>query len=326
MKALVYTGPHEMEFRDHPDPQPGPGEVVVEVEAVGICGSDMHAWHGADPRRRPPLVLGHEAAGRIVAGAGAGRRVTINPLIPCGDCRHCRAGREHLCPSRVLVSMNPRDGAFAERLAIPARNAVEIPEEADARLAALAEPMAVCWHAAKLGARAIHDDLAQARCLVQGGGAIGLGSALALRALGAEDVTIVEPNPLRHPALKREGFAVAEPDALEGPFQLILDAVGVEASRRAASALAEPGGAIIHIGLGGGAPGLDVRRITLQEIAFIGSYCYTMDDFRQAVDRIFSGSFGDLQWFEERPLSEGGRAFEEIDAGKVAAPKIILRP
>ena len=84
MKALVYTAPHEIVYRDEPPPQRAAGEVLIGIDAVGICGSDLHAYHGRDPRRVPPLILGHELAGRILEGSGTGRRVTVNPLITCG--------------------------------------------------------------------------------------------------------------------------------------------------------------------------------------------------------------------------------------------------
>src|SRR5215212_3621082 len=103
MKALVYTGPNEVELRDEPEPVPLLDEVLVRVEAVGICGSDMHAYHGHDSRRPAPLILGHEAAGRILTGPRAGTRVTVNPLVTCGACDYCESGREHLCRSRQIL-------------------------------------------------------------------------------------------------------------------------------------------------------------------------------------------------------------------------------
>jgi threonine dehydrogenase-like Zn-dependent dehydrogenase len=112
MKALVYTGPLAVAYRDEPDPVAGPGEAVLAVEAVGICGSDMHGYHGHDPRRVPPLVLGHEAVGRVVGGARE-RRVVVNPLITCMRCDACLGGRANLCAERTLIGMN-RPGAFAE--------------------------------------------------------------------------------------------------------------------------------------------------------------------------------------------------------------------
>ena len=113
MKALVYTGPGQIEFRDAPEPQSN-AETIVRVAACGICGSDMHAYHGHDERRPAPLILGHEAAGIATNGGFAGKRVTINPLVSCVSCDACLTGRQHLCPSRVITSMPARPGALAE--------------------------------------------------------------------------------------------------------------------------------------------------------------------------------------------------------------------
>lgn len=326
MKALVLTGDRQMDYRDMPAPEPGEGASLIGVEAVGICGSDMHAWLGHDPRRPAPLILGHEAAGHVTAGALKGRRVTVNPLVTCGTCPACRSGRDNICPDRQIISMPPREGAFAQQLVMPAGNLVAVPDHVDICKAALAEPLAVCWHAAKLGRRALRVDLPAARCLVQGGGAIGIGSALCLRALGAREIDVAEPNALRHGALRKAGFTVCHPADAGGAYDLILDAVGIAPTRRAASAAAAPGGVIVHVGLGDAADALDTRRITLQEIAFLGSYCYTRADFRETAQGIFEGRFGDLDWVEERALSDGAAAFAQIHDGSVAAPKVILRP
>src|SRR6056297_3979938 len=102
MKALIYTGPEAMAYRDAPDPTPHDGEVLIRVESVGICGSDMHAYLGHDERRPAPLILGHEAAGEILIGPGQGSRVTVNPLVTCGECEDCRSGRENLCARRRI--------------------------------------------------------------------------------------------------------------------------------------------------------------------------------------------------------------------------------
>ena len=139
MKALVYTGPKSLDYRNAPDPDPGDGEVIVKVEAVGICGSDMHAFLGHDERRPAPLILGHEAAGMVKTGRLAGKRVTVNPLVTCGACEACRKGRNNLCPNRQIISMATRPGAFAEYLAIPETNLVAIPEGVGVEKACLAD-------------------------------------------------------------------------------------------------------------------------------------------------------------------------------------------
>jgi len=327
MKALVYTAPETLEYREVPDPASGE-DALIEIAHVGICGSDMHAYAGHDKRRPAPLILGHEAAGRVIAGPGEGARVTINPLVTCGECEACRAGRDNLCPDRQIISMPPREGAFAERLAMPERNLVAIPDEVPTEKAALAEPLACGWHAVRLAERALDRPLAEASCRVLGGGAIGLGAALVLAAKGARDITVVEMNAARRAILAEAGpFDVCAPEvATPKAPDLVIDAVGVEATRAAASAGVRPGGVIMHIGLGSGAGGLDVRRMTLQEITFIGTYTYTAQDFRDTAAAMFEGRLGALDWPEIRSLSEGARAFAELRAGQVASPKIILRP
>lgn len=324
MKALVYDGVEEMGFRDVPDAEPRAGEHLIRVEAVGICGSDMHAYLGHDARRPAPLILGHEAAGVILGGAHDGMRVTVNPLVSCGTCQACKAGRENLCPNRQIISMPPREGAFAQYVAMPEGNLVEVPADIPLNKAALAEPLAVSWHAVKLAIEALHPAMDR-RALVIGGGAIGLAAALALRAMGIEDVTVAEPNDARRAYLTdqcgQQTVAFGQ-----GQFPVIIDAVGYAATRATASELAQPGGVIAHVGLGEDTGGLDVRRMTLQEITFIGTYTYTAQDFRDTAQAIFDGRLGPLDWTEERPLSDGFGAFKDLRQGKVAAPKIVLSP
>lgn len=330
MKALVYTGVESLAYQDVPDPVPRPDEDLIRIHAVGICGSDMHAWLGHDERRPAPLILGHEAAGVVVGGPDAGRRVTINPLVTCQTCEDCRAGRTNLCAQRQIISMPPRPGAFAQYVAMPRRNLVTVPDTVPFVHAALTEPLACGWHAVRLGRQALAVPLDSADCLVFGGGAIGAGAALALRAQGARSITLVEPNAARRAILA--GFydmAVIDGDAVRSSsarYHLVIDGVGITATRAAASACVRPGGQILHIGLGDGRDGLDIRRMTLQEIGFTGTYTYTEADFRDTAAAIFDGTLGALDWFDTRPLSEGADAFAAIRAGRAAAPKTILVP
>jgi L-iditol 2-dehydrogenase len=329
MKALVQTAPNTLLYRDEPEPAERPGEAIIRVEAVGICGSDMHAIHGHDSRRPTPIILGHEAAGRVLTGRLAGKRVAVNPLVIPPDCPFAREGRPHLSPRREILSMPPRPGAFAELVRAPEDNLVEIPEEMPAEKAALAEPVAVSYHAVHHGARLLDRPLPAARCVVLGGGAIGLAAALVLVQAGAGEVWLIEPNEARRETARRAGIALARASS-EGPedgsFHLVVDAVGAAATRAAASRLARAGGVIVHVGLLPGADGLDVRRITLQEITFTGTYCYTPEEFRTVVGLLVTGRLGALEWLEARPLAEGARAVADIDAGRVAAAKLVLLP
>ena len=325
MKALVYTAPEALEYRDVADPVPGTDDALIKIERVGICGSDMHAYLGHDERRPAPLILGHEACGIITEGADAGQRVTINPLVSCGICKACKQGRENLCPDRQIISLPPREGAFAEQLVMPRSNLVAVPDGVDPAKASLAEPLACGWHAVRLGINAI--GTTDAKALVLGGGAIGLGAALSLTAQGVTDVTIIEPNDGRRAFLNDTcgQRALPAPDQTNA-YDIVIDGVGYAATRETASAAVVPGGVIMHIGLGEATGGLDIRRFTLQEITFIGTYTYTPQDFRDTAAAIFDGSLGPLDWTETRPLSDGAQAFADIRAGLVAAPKIVLVP
>ena len=328
MKALVYTGVKTLEYRTVDEPVVDDGCALVEVEAVGICGSDMHAWAGHDERRPAPLILGHEAAGTVRGGPLDGQRVTVNPLVTDGTSEWCLRGQDNLCPSRQIISMPPREGAFAERLAMPVDNLIAVPDHVAIEQAALAEPLACGWHAVDRAIRGLQQDHTTSRALVIGGGAIGLGAALCLRARGVADVVVAETNAIRHAAVKAEGFEVVDPREadLDNSFQIIIDGVGYAATRETACAAVRPGGVIAHIGLGQATGGLDVRRMTLQEITFIGTYTYSAQEFRDTCEALFKGDLGDLQWPEQRALAEGGQACDDIAAGVVAAPKVVLRP
>ena len=330
MRALLYTAPHEMIWTEAPTPEPAPGEVLVAVHAVGICGSDMHAYHGHDDRRPPPLILGHEAAGLIASGPRQGERVAVNPLVVDPDCPAALAGRPHLSPTRQIISMPARPGAFAEFVRVPERNLYPVPTGLGLRHAALTEPLAVSWHAVQLGLRHLFAPAAAARVLVQGAGAIGIGAAIVARHFGAASVTVAEPHAGRRAQLANEtGIASLDPteagqDPGESAFDLVIDAVGAAATRRDASRLVRPGGVIVHVGLLPGSEGYDVRRITLQEITVTGSYCYTPDDFAATLAAIADGSLGSLDWIEARAMAEGAQAFADLDAMRVDAAKIVL--
>jgi threonine dehydrogenase-like Zn-dependent dehydrogenase len=207
MKALVYTDTLEVQYRDEPEPVPGPGEALVAIEAVGICGSDMHAYHGHDERRIPPLILGHEAVGVVQNGALKGRRVVLNPLMTCGVCNHCQGGRSNLCAKRELIGMRLA-GAFAQYITIPERNLLDMPQDMDPVIASLAEPAATSLHAIYLADKVLHRPLSECRALVLGGGSIGAFAALMLKDKGCHDICLGDTNPLRRHTAERLAFWV----------------------------------------------------------------------------------------------------------------------
>jgi 2-desacetyl-2-hydroxyethyl bacteriochlorophyllide A dehydrogenase len=333
MKALVYTQPGEVQLQERPMPQAAPGEVVLRIEAVGICGSDMHAWHGHDPRRKPGLVLGHEFVGSIVEsradGFERGTRFTGNPLITCGVCEYCVQGRNNLCAHRTMVGMS-RPGAFAEQMSIPAASLIDMPQDMPAVHAAVTEPAATALHAINLSMRALARPLPECRVLVLGGGAIGMLSALLLRHYGCSDVTVAEVNPLRRAQLAQHARVHTcnpkEESLPEAHYDYVMDAVGSAATRKSAFAAVKAGGVIMHVGLQDWASEIDMRRLTLAEITLLGTYTYTTADLRATVQAIHQGAFGDLAWVDVRPLAAGPQAFDDLDKGRAASAKVILQP
>ena len=333
MKALVYTQPNEMQLLERPMPELASGEVVLKIEAVGICGSDLHAWHGHDPRRKPGLVLGHEFVGSVVQSAArgfdTGTRWTGNPLIVCGQCEYCMQGRNNLCANRTMVGMT-RPGAYAEYMSIPAASLVAMPQDMPAVTAALTEPAATAWHAINLSMRVLARPLHECRVLVIGGGAIGMLAGLLLKRLGVDRLTVTELNPLRRQALTSaigcEAIDPREQPLVAGHYDYVMDAVGSKITRTQAFEAIKPGGVIMHVGLQDWSSEIDMRKLTLAEITLLGTYTYTTADLRATVDALHRGAFGDLSWVEERRLDEGPQAFVDLDRGHSAAAKIVLRP
>ena len=330
MKALVYTKANEIVYRDEPDPETRDDQVLVKVAASGICGSDMHAYHGHDPRRVPPLILGHEVSGFVASGDRMGERVVINPLMTCGQCDYCESGRTNLCHERELIGMRVA-GAYCEYLSITERNLVPIPESLDMVKASLAEPAACALHTLNKAQILSPRPLAELRALVIGGGAIGMLSALLLKGYGCKKVTVAEINKLRQEMLARSvGCDVhdpsGKPELPDHSFDLVIDAVGGGITRSLGSRVVAPGGIFAHIGLMDGKEGLDIRNITLQEITLTGIYTYTREDFRSTVEALANGRFGKLDWIETWPLSDGAKAFADLDKGKISAAKIVLEP
>ncbi|MDD1779960.1 alcohol dehydrogenase catalytic domain-containing protein [Enterovibrio sp. ZSDZ35] len=331
MKALVYTGPQQMAYRDEPMPTPKSGEVLVEICAVGICGSDLHAYLGHDDRRPAPLILGHEGAGIVRSGEMDGQAVVINPLVSCGECDHCLTGYANQCGKREIISMPPREGAFAEFVAVPTRNLVPVPDGMSLTKASLAEPIATGWHAVTKGAQLSKRPLVECKTLVYGGGAVGLAAALSLHAQGCKQIYLAETNALRRDTVNSANVCtVLDPltdDAITAnSIDLVVDCVGNKHTRMGASAAVKPGGVIIHVGLQDSVEGLDVRKFTLQEVTFAGSYTYTMQDFKATLEAMHNGALGALDWIQERPLNEGADAFEDLLNGRIAAAKVVLRP
>ena len=325
MDALVYSDVMRCEFRDHAQPEAQADHSIIDVSFCGICGSVMHAWHGHDARRVPPLILGHEVVGRALDGPMAGQLVAVNPLMTCGTCSFCTSGATHLCQSRELLGMRV-PGGFAQYVSVKNHNLTALSGAISLETAALAEPLACSVHAMRL----MTDNYQASRSdkmVILGGGAIGLLAALHAKHLAYQDIHVAEVNDKRRQMLGQvvgvESYNPLEtqPDAHSVP--LIFDAVGSGRTRSAACELVRPGGMILHIGLQDSDAGFDTRYATLQEVTFKGSYCYSEADFAEAVGLLEDGHITGDGWCDVRPLSVGQQAFMDIHEGH-APPKIIL--
>jgi 2-desacetyl-2-hydroxyethyl bacteriochlorophyllide A dehydrogenase len=313
MRAIVWHGPHELTVEEQPDPSdPGPGELILRPEAVGICGSEVEGYAGHMKNRVPPLVMGHEFAGTVVAaGKGAGEldgaRVAVNPLSGCGACRLCRAGDTNLCPDRVLVGVHV-PGAFADYVKVRAADARVLPDDVSMRVGALMEPLANGVHAVRLAPAGVE------RVVVIGAGTIGLVTLQAALLHGFDEVQVVEPQELRRARALTLGASAAEPEP--GAADLVLDAVGAAATRRLGLTLLRPGGTMVCIGLAEDDTTLGFHDIVRSQHRIQGSYAYTMPDFEQAHEWLVSGAarLGD-DLTAVRPLEDGPDQFRRLAEG-----------
>jgi len=334
MQALVYTGTNKIDFREEKDPIAKPGETLIKVKASGICGSDMHAYHGNDERRIPPLILGHEVSGTSLDGKYKNKDVVINPLISCEKCDYCNNQREHLCPERTMIGMSmpiKREGGLAELVSVPEKNIFEVPKKLSIKEAALAEPAAVALHAVLLAEQNLKKPLSECKILIQGAGAIGLLCGLVLnKEKKSTNIIMSDPNKKRLEEcakyLKANFVSPNDKSIKENNFDLILESVGLEVTRHQAIKSIAPGGTIVHIGLTQPSGTFNFKKLTIQEITLVGTYCYTNMDFQKTLEILTEKKLGDLGWIEYRDLKKGSEAFNEIHNGTCVAPKIILIP
>lgn len=321
--ALVLTGVREMALRREPEtPVPSDAFVRVRVHSCGICGSDMHAYHGHDERRVPPLVLGHEIVGWL---EDTGERVAVNPLMTCGQCFDCQRAREHLCERREMLGMRV-PGGFAPTVVVKSRNVSLLGDDLSFEEAVIIEPLACAFHAVHLGMRHNGGHIHESIVTIIGGGAIGLLIAQVLMHFDVQGFNIVEANPRRRKILAEclPEANVLAPDEAEDDQDFVFDAVGSGKTRALAMKIIAPGGTLSHVGLQDNEEGIDARQMTLQEVAMVGSYCYDLEAFDYSLELLKNRKIRFGKWMDYRPLSAGKEAFEEL-AGGSDYMKIVLK-
>jgi len=282
MRAAFATGPRQVALREMEAPAPGAGEVVVAVRACGICGSDLHWWHGAWPA--PPVCPGHEIAGEVsavgrdVRDLKEGDRVALEGIAACGRCRPCLAGDYHYCTQLAIVGMT-HPGGFADAIRMAARHCFPVPAGVDFTTAALSEPLAVSVH----GVRVAGLEIGQ-RVLVLGAGTIGLTAVIAARAGGAGEILVTARRPQqRAAALALGADRVLDPDdaaaiaaaAAESPIDLVVETVGGEANTLdTAVQVCRAGGTVCVLGAFTRDPTISAVSVLAKEIRVQGSMVY----------------------------------------------------
>lgn len=333
MRALVYLGPGRMELQDAPEPTPAPGEVVIASRASAICGSDLHGFREASPRRIPPLIMGHETVGEIASvGSGVpasriGERVVLKPIVSCGACRWCREGASNHCPTGRLVGRD-LPGGFAEMFSVPAAAAVPLDADLSDDVAVLTEPLANAVHVAS---RSVQNG---DRVFVIGAGPIGVLMAKAALVYGASRVLITDPVEDRLRLAAGQGAEIvtgddpaqAVIDATDGDgADVVIDAAGYESTWALALGAVRTEGRIYEVGLGSPSGTVDFFAVLGKEATITGSYAWGDDDFARAVELLKDGALNTSGWITTMPLADGQRAFQEL-VGGAGHFKVVLVP
>lgn len=309
MRALVFTGPGNVELQEVARPQPTADGVVLDVHACGICGSELHGFRQVG-FRKPPLIMGHEFAGTTPDG----RRVVVNPLVSCGTCLLCREGQPQICRRRELLGVQ-RPGGFAESVLVPARSLHELPDAMTWQTAAMVEPLANAvhvWHRVDLR----HTD----RAAIIGAGTIGLVCLLVARQRGLTEVTVVDRAPSRLALAERLGATTCTTD-LTGEYDVVVDAVGSPETRRAGVDRVRPGGTCVWIGLAEPSPGFDGNALVRTEKRVVGSFAYTPADFASAL-ALAAGL--DLDWSTPVALEQSRDVFMALAEGSMEPVKAVI--
>jgi (R,R)-butanediol dehydrogenase/meso-butanediol dehydrogenase/diacetyl reductase len=344
VKAAALKGSRAMTIIDLPDDPPGPGDVRLRVAYCGICGSDLHEYESENPPRALGLmqpVMGHEFSGTIVAvGEGVtacrvGQIVVANPGPGCGACDYCARGRENLCRAGGAPGGGmgyTRPGAYAEYVTAPERSIVVLPDGADLRHAALAEPFAVARHALIRGGYRPEETL-----VVAGAGPIGLLTVIAAKQMGGTKIIVSEPLAGRRAAAERVGAShaiepkdlidvsrkVARPDGAE----ISVDASGLPVGIAGCVDATARGGRIVLAGVGEQPYSLDILRTIINEYTYIGVLGYSRVEFADSAQMIARGDVDVAPVISEVvPVDGTPDAFARLSEGRDGLNKILVSP
>ena len=343
MKALVLKQYKQFVCEEVPAPEPGPHEVLVAVKACGICGSDVHGMDGSTGRRRPPIIMGHEAAGMIhsvgaaVSGWAAGDRVTFDSTIYCGGCAFCRRGLINLCDHRRVLGVSCEEyrqaGAFAEFVAVPQHILYRLPDGLAFEHAALVEPFSIAVHATRRAPPALNDAV-----VVVGAGMIGLALVQALAQAGCGQLIVVDVASDRLALAARFGATSTIDSAKEDALAAILrltggqgadlafEAVGVPATVDLALRCLRKGGAATLVGNVTPSVEFPLQAAVTRELSVRGS-CASQGEYPACLDMLARGALRAAPLISAAaPLAEGAAWFDRLYRKEPGLLKVVLKP
>jgi len=341
MKALTLEAYNQLSYGDAPNPEFGTTDVLIRVNACGICGSDIHGMDGSTGRRIPPIIMGHEAAGTIssvgseVTEWEIGDRVTFDSTIYCGSCKYCDAGKVNLCENRKVLGVSPGEyrqhGAFAEYVSVPERILYKIPDNLSFEEAAFVEPVSIALHG--VNRTPVKDgDTA----VVIGSGMIGLLVIQALRIKGASKIIAVDIDPEKIKAALKVGAdhginsnekTIEEIKALtQNGADIAMEVVGMSPTLNLAIESVRKGGSIGIIGNIQNKTEFPLQSVVTRELTIYGS-CASECEYSESLELIANGSIKVRDMITAiAPLSEGAEWFKRLYDGKEDMLKVILRP
>ncbi|QPC82622.1 alcohol dehydrogenase catalytic domain-containing protein [Phototrophicus methaneseepsis] len=301
MKQAVMTEPGKISFYDVAQPALADHDVLMQTKRIGVCGSDIHVYHGMHPYTSYPVVQGHEVGGVVVAVGKAvtkvkeGDKITFMPQVTCGECYPCQHGMYHICESLKVMGFQT-GGAAQEYFAMPEWHVIKLPETMSLDQAAMIEPISVAVHAIARGG-----DVAGKRVLVLGAGAIGNLTAQVAKASGAQAVMITDISPYKLEKARQCGIDctvnTAEENLAEAILQhfgpakadLILECVGVEPTMTQAVEVARKGTTIVVVGVFGQKPQVDLGLVQDRELSLVGTLMYQQADYERALELVAEG-------------------------------------
>jgi threonine dehydrogenase-like Zn-dependent dehydrogenase len=343
MKALVLKEYHQLSYEDVPEPHYGPDDLLVQVKACAICGSDVHGLDGSTGRRQPPIIMGHEASGVVAAvgervqGFAPGDRITFDSTIYCGRCHFCRQGRINLCDNRRVLGVSCDDyrqnGALAEFVAVPSHIAYHLPEGVSFEQAALVEPVSIAVHAVSLAPLNLGDT-----AVVVGVGTIGLLIIQILRTAGCGQIIALDIDHGKFDLARRFGAAVCwdprEEDLLHRirsltkgrGADLAFDAVGLSFTVEQAAGLLRKGGALVLVGNLSPQADLPLQSVVTREIALYGS-CASSGEYPICLELIQQGKVDVNSLISATaPLRDGAEWFQRLYNKEPGLLKVVLKP